>query len=61
MKTKDYIKAKALGTINSAIHTLSDLVPKNLESIIKEDEYSIVLETLTNWQDRLYSDIETEE
>ena len=60
MTKKEYIKVKALGTITAAINTLRDLVPENLEQVITKDEYSKVIPTLCNWQERLFEQIETE-
>ena len=54
MTEEEYIETKALGTITSAINTLSDLVPANLKGIISDEEYSKVMPTLCEWQDRLF-------
>lgn len=60
MTEKEYIKVKVLGTITAAINTLRDLVPANLEDIITKEEYSKVMPTLYDWQERLFEQIETE-
>jgi len=57
MTEQDYIKVKALGTITAAINTLKDLVPANLEDVITKEEYSKVIPTLYDWQERLFKDI----
>lgn len=59
MTEKEYIKVKALGTITAAINTLRDLVPANLKEVITKEEYSKVMPTLYDWQERL-EQIETE-
>ena len=60
MTEKEFIKVKALGTITAAINTLRDLVPANLKDVITEEEYSKVMPTLCDWQERLFEQIETE-
>ena len=60
MTEKEYINAKALGTITAAINTLKDLCPGNLKGIIKKSEYDKVIPTLCKWQDRLWKNIECE-
>lgn len=61
MTENDYIKAKALGSITSAIKTLQDLVPENLNSVIIDSEHKKVMSILDNWQTRLFEQIETSE
>ena len=59
MTEEEYIKTKSLGTITAAINTLRDLIPENLKEVITKDEYSKVMPTLCNWQERLYQQIKT--
>ena len=60
MTEQEYINTKALGTITAAINTLNDLVPEILPEIIKEGESKKVMDTLYNWQNRLFRQIKTE-
>jgi hypothetical protein len=60
MTEQEYIKVKALGTITAAINTLKDLVPANLDDVITTEEYSKVMPTLWDWQERLFNQIETD-
>jgi len=57
MKEKDYINAKALGTVTATINTLNDLVPANLDKICLESEYIQVFTILNKWQKNLYNSI----
>lgn len=59
MTEEEYIKTKSLGTITAAINTLRDLIPGNLKEVITKDEYSKVMPTLYDWQERLYQQIKT--
>lgn len=59
MTEKEYINAKALGTITSAINTLKDLVPENLEGIIDE-RYHNIMNTLYAYQEKLFDIIEVD-
>jgi hypothetical protein len=61
MKEQDYINAEALGIIKAAIAVLRDLVPESLPEIIKEGEVKKAMLTLYEWQNRLFSTINTEE
>ena len=61
MTEKEYIKAKALGTITAAINTLKDLVPEIMDDVITKEEYRKVMPTLTEWQQRLFDKIEISE
>jgi hypothetical protein len=57
MTEKEYVNAKALGTITSSINTLKDLVPENLEGIIDE-RYLDIMNTLYEYQEKLFDTIE---
>ena len=58
MTEQEYINAKALATITAAINILEDLVPENLKDTIKAGETKKALGTLSDWQARLFKQVE---
>jgi hypothetical protein len=63
MTENEYMKAKSLGHITSAINGLQEVSSYRdfLPDIIKPEEYKHVLPTLCKWQERLFKSIEINE
>lgn len=58
MTEDEYIKTKALGTITSAINTLSDVTPQIMLDIVPESEYFEVMQKLKIWQSRIFDQVQ---